>query len=76
MNYQALFTTYNFLTWAGLTPFLTEVPQENKEELNEIIMEDQMMARMAVQVAMDASYMAATSVATAITRRRPSWLLA
>lgn len=39
-SYQAWFIRCNFLIWESVTLFLAKMPQDTKEELEEIIRED------------------------------------
>lgn len=36
-NYQTLFAKHNFLTCMWVTPFLSQIPQENREKLKELM---------------------------------------
>ncbi|KAM9142552.1 meiosis 1 arrest protein [Pangshura tecta] len=73
-NQQALFSRYNYNTWAEVGRFTELLPQDSRQEFTAFLEEGKKMARTSLQALLDAADSAARTLASGIAMRRISWL--
>nr|XP_006139099.1 uncharacterized protein LOC102462001 [Pelodiscus sinensis] len=73
-NYSALLANHNFDNYSKLGELMAHLPDSKRPILKSIVHEGHMIARTALQMAMDVADTAARVTATAVVMRRASWL--
>lgn len=65
-NYQALMAKYDHMNYAKCNAFIDHLPEAQREQFQAIIREGQLVARTALQTALDVVDTAAHSVSTTV----------
>lgn len=74
MNYQALLAKYNFLNYIKFEAFTDSLPQHDQALFQVPLEEGKLVARMALQLAVDAADTSSRARAMAIVMHRVSYL--
>ncbi|EMP24586.1 hypothetical protein UY3_18352 [Chelonia mydas] len=75
-NYSALLASYDFDNYNKLFEFASYILGDRRADFKSILIEGQLISRMALQAFLDTAGTAARATATAVVMRRSSWLSA
>ncbi|EMP24347.1 hypothetical protein UY3_18585 [Chelonia mydas] len=73
-NYSALLASYDYGNYNKLFDFTSHIPEDRRSDFKSVLVEGQLVSRMALQASLDMADTAAHTTATAVVMCRSSWL--